>query len=565
MTHTKLQEIQMKVSTKLELRKTARIHNLATGNYLERFEFRRSSGEVAQIELPPSAVNDQRLFAKHLRDAGAILPNDKSSLKTLLETTAAKICDLEQVLAAQGGWTKDGNAFVRPDKVIGKPPSNIVGFRRSKPNDPRGMLKRSGSVASWKSSVAAPAQSSSILMFSISAAFASSILKMMGKNTFGLCLFGASRSGKTLATVVAGSVVGNGSIAQLLDWNATDARLQEQLPELNDCLAPVDDLMSMRGSDRDKYARVRSLTYILALGAGTGRHSSYLQETNDSWRTIVLSSNEIAIRDLAARSRSERNPGETVRFIDLPATFDGAADIFDRKLELGQQISWDQWFDACDKNQGRVIESFVEMLIARKPKVGGMIKDHIKTFVESVRDDGDGNLARDVAEKFGLVCAAGELAIQLRLVPWKRVTLREAIKKCYFASRELLPDDGVAFRAGKQALLTFLQNLPRETDIDLEDNSSLDGFRELPPGKFRCLVKREKFNSIFATNVQSRMVTNWLIAKGRITLAATSNGPKKIKEQHFWPDGERYRSVEILWTRLPPNRRASRIEGGGRA
>jgi hypothetical protein len=163
------------------------------------------------------------------------------------------------------------------------------------------------------------------------------------------------------------------------------------------------------------------------------------------------------------------------------------------------------------------------------------------------------------------VCAAGELAIQFRLVTWKRVALREAIMKCYFASRELLPDDGVTFRAGKQALLTFLKNLPRETDIDPEDNSSLDGFRELPPGKFRCLIKREKFNSIFATDVQGRMVTNWLIANGRVTLAATSSGPKKIKEQHFWPDGERYRSVEILWPRRLQNRRAERIEGGRRA
>jgi len=494
---------------------------------------------------------NHRLFAKHLRDAGAILPTDKPSLKTLLEVTAGMNCGPEFVYAAQAGWTKNGKAYVRPDKVIGNTSSNIVGFRRSKPHDLRGMLKRNGSVESWKSSIAKPAQASSILMFTICTAFAPTLLKITGKNTFGFCLFGESRSGKTLATVVAGSVIGNGSVANLLDWNATDARLQEQLPEINDCLAPVDDLMSMKGSDRDKYARVKSLTYILALGAGTGRHSSYLPGAKDNWRTIVLSSNEVSIRDLAARSRSERNPGETVRFIDLPATFDGATDIFDRS-DVEQKLSWEQWFKACEKNQGHVIESFLKMLIPRKPKVRGLIKNHIKIFVDSVQDESDGNLGRDIAGKFGLVYAAGELAIQFRLVPWKSVALHEAIKKCYFASRDLLPDEGVTFRAGKQALLSYLQNLPNKSEIDSDDNSSLDGFREVRPRNFRCLVKRERFNSIFVSDAQYRFLTNWLMASKRVTLAATSSGPTKIKEQHFWPDGERYRSVEIFWPRRSP-------------
>ena len=546
--HVKTQELtHMNAITKLKLRKTARIHDLAEGTYLERIEFQTSSGKAARIELPPSTVSDQRLFAKHLRDAGAILPYDKVSLKTLLETTAAASCRLELVYAAQGGWTKNGRAFVRCDKVIGKTSSNIVGFQRSKANDLRGMLKRSGSLASWKSSIAAPAQSSSILMFSTSAAFAAPLLKVTRKNTFGFCLFGQSRSGKTLATVVAGSVIGSGSVAHLLDWNATDNRLQEQLPELNDCLAPVDDLMSMKGSDRDKYERVKSLAYIFALGAAPGRHSSYSSDGKENWRTIVLSSNEVSIRDLAVRSRAERNPGETVRWIDLPATFDGATDIFDRKSDVKQLLSWDQWFKACEKNQGHAFEAFLRLLIAQKPEARSFINAQIRAFAESVQDESDGNLARDIAEKFGLVYAAGKMAIQFRLVPWKSAALEDAIKKCYFASRDLLPDEGVTFRAGKRALLSFLQNLPKLDKIDSADNSSLVGFCEVQPRNYRCLVKRERFNSLFETDTQLRLVTNWLMESERATLAATSAGPKKIKEQHFWPDGDRYRSVEIIW------------------
>lgn len=537
----------MTKSHMLEIRKTARILDQATGNYLERIEFRTSSGKMATLELAPSTVSDPRSFAKHLRDAGAILPTGRALLKPLLEAVAGTLCSVELVYAAQGGWTKNGKAFVRFDKAIGQPLANIVGFRRPRTNDLRTVVKRYGSVGSWKSAVAAPAQSSSILMFSISAAFAAPILKVLGMNTFGFCMFGESRSGKTLATVAAGSVIGKGTVAHLLDWNATDNRLQEQLPELNDCIAPIDDLMSMKGTDREKYSRVKSLAYIFALGAGTGRHSSYSAASAENWRTIVLSSNELSLRDLAARSRAERNAGETVRFIDLPATLGSGQDIFDRKSEVRQQLSWQEWFKACEKNQGHVFEAFLRLLIREKPEIRKLIKGHVRTFVSSVQDEMDGNLARDIAAKFGLVYAAGRIAIKFRLVPWTSVSLGKAIRKCYFAARDLLPDEGVMFRSGKSTLLSFLQKLPKSTEIDARDNSHLDGFSEARLRHYRCLVKRDKFNRIFQSEAQHRLVLNWLMADSRITLAATSTGPRKVKEQHFWPDGERYRSVEIMW------------------
>jgi hypothetical protein len=534
----------------LALRKTARIRNLATRTYLERIEFRTSSGNLEAVELPPSTVTDHRAFAKNLRDAGAILPDDKGALKQLLDTVAKTRCDQELVYAAQGGWTDDGRAFIRYDRVIGEPSSPIVGFFRSKPSDIRGMLKRRGTLASWKSSVADPAQSSSILMFSICAAFVPPLLKMTRKNTFGFCLFGPSRSGKTLATVVAGSVIGSGSVEHLLDWNATDNRLQEQMPEHNDCLVPIDDLMSMPGSDREKYARVKSLAYIFSLGAGVGRHSSHSPGSGENWRAIVLSSNEVSIRDLAAQSRMERVPGETIRFIDLPATFNDMNDIFDRQCDSRCRLTWPQWFKACQDNQGRAFEGFLRLLINRKKVVRKRIKRYVSEFSKSAQDETDGNLARDIAVKFGLVYAAGRVAIDFRLVEWKAAALRAAIMKCYFASRDLLPDEGVKIRSGREVLKNFLRNLPKTTELELSDNSALDGLCEALPGHYRCLVKREKFNSIFETDTQCRIITDWLISKKRITLATTVAGPRKVKAQHFWPDGARYRSVEIMWPRV---------------
>ena len=78
-----------------------------------------------------------------------------------------------------------------------------------------------------------------------------------------------------------------------------------------------------------------------------------------------------------------------------------------------------------------------------------------------VCDEYDGDVARDVAEKFGLIYAAGRLGIRSGLLPWGKAELLDALTKCYFGARDLLPDDGVAVRQGIKALRAKLRQLPR--------------------------------------------------------------------------------------------------------
>ena len=69
----------------------------------------------------------------------------------------------------------------------------------------------------------------------------------------------------------------------------------------------------------------------------------------------------------------------------------------------------------------------------------------------------------------------------------------------------------------------------------------------------RYVIKRDAFNSIFASGTQRALVIEWLIQKQRITLAtpkASAGAPSpKPQEQFMWPDGKRRRSFEIRWPR----------------
>lgn len=142
-----------------------------------------------------------------------------------------------------------------------------------------------------------------------------------------------------------------------------------------------------------------------------------------------------------------------------------------------------------------------------------------------------------------LVYAAGRLGIGYDLLPWKVADLRDAIAKCYFGARELLPDDGVLLRSGLKQLRRYLIELPHWSG----KLNSLVAFREDGTLQSRCFIKRDQFNEVFRSAEQRELVIKWLISKRRITLAKSDSDKPLVKEQHFWPDGKRYRSVEILW------------------
>ena len=153
------------------------------------------------------------------------------------------------------------------------------------------------------------------------------------------------------------------------------------------------------------------------------------------------------------------------------------------------------------------------------------------------------------------------MGIRYGLLPWKQSELLDAISKCYFGARELLPDDGVALRSGIQALRTLLRHLPASDRLGKTaeaDYANIDGYSEFGPTSVRYLVKCEAFNSAFARARERELVLDRLIRKRWITLAmpkAASAGSKaRPKKQHEWPDGERRRSYEI---RVPRKSRST--------
>src|SRR5262249_22701243 len=161
-----------------------------------------------------------------------------------------------------------------------------------------------------------------ILMFAICVALAAPLLAITNRASFMICVFGRTRIGKSIATLLGASVVGIARIEDLITWNIKDARLEERISEFNNAVFPIDDLSNMRGNQNEKYSRIRDLAYRVSQGWPTARHSSFTAAhggLHGSWRSIVLTSSEKSVRDLARAVKLERQHGEALRLIDLPA------------------------------------------------------------------------------------------------------------------------------------------------------------------------------------------------------------------------------------------------------
>jgi hypothetical protein len=245
-------EKAMRKTTKpIQIRKVACVRDKATGGYFEIIEFPVSNTERSRIELPPSVVVDTTAFERRLRDAGAILP--KSNTRDFLRAVARRKARLELVYEAQTGWTDDRKLFVLNDGVIGKSKQRILGVNKARAaEDASGRLSVAGNWKRWRSTVGKAAGLSSIMMCSVCTAFATPLLSLAGCQSFMICIVGPSRSGKSIATLTAGSVIGIGKASDLVTWNITDARLEQRLSGFNDCVFPIDDLMALRERQRQR-------------------------------------------------------------------------------------------------------------------------------------------------------------------------------------------------------------------------------------------------------------------------------------------------------------------------
>lgn len=316
-------------------------------------------------------------------------------------------------LVGATGWS--GERFVLPGRTFGPPGGEPVLFTGEAPSLNYGV---SGHGDVWKAQVAALAVGNSALTFAIAAAFAAPLLRVLEGEGGGFHFRGNSSTGKSTLLVAAGSVWGGSKGEQGFGhtWRATANALENLALAHNDTLLCLDEFAQVDPSEAG------SAAYTLANGQGKARsRSDGSLRRRAEWLLLFLSSGEVSLGDhMAASAKGGRTAvGQELRLVDVPAEAGSGMGIWETLHgAIGPAALSESVKAAAKSHYGHAGPMFLERLTAEREVAVAHAREIVKAFLSQAEREGDSGQVRRVGRRFGLIGAAGELAISWGVVPW---------------------------------------------------------------------------------------------------------------------------------------------------
>lgn len=230
------------------------------------------------------------------------------------------------------------------------------------------------------------------------------ILDLMGDDSCGLCLSGASSVGKTIAQRMAASWWGSPKMGDglLKPLRTTDNALEALAQSANGSILALDEL-----GHADAKA-VPAMLYLLAGGQGKARLTkSSTQRQAYAWRTFGLLSSETGLRSKVEVGGGSWMAGMSVRVPDITVTGVNAA-------VPGETIQAME--DGLATNHGHIGPAFIQKMIDEGIHENpDRLRDQVKRISRQIAG-GDGIDAR-AARPFALILCAGIMAKKWALLP----------------------------------------------------------------------------------------------------------------------------------------------------
>jgi len=324
------------------------------------------------------------------------------------------------------GW--HDNSFVLPDTTIGCGNDEQVLYQSA--HGTEHSYRTAGTLEGWQANVGRPCSGNSRLLFGVSCGFAGPLLGVVGGESGGFHLRGASSTGKTTVLLLAGSCWGGGKQNGFVQtWRATANGLEAVAELHNHGLLCLDELGQVDPRDAGETA------YLLANGRGKNRMARTIQRRRLlTWNLLFLSSGEISLTDHMRSAGRKARAGQEVRLLDIEAdagagmgvfeNLHGAAtpDEFARRLGL-----------AARTHYGTPARAFLEIVASRRKEVCEAVRNFSQDFLKKHVPDGSSGEVSRAAGRFALVGAAGELATEFGVTEWREGEAEGAAKACFDA------------------------------------------------------------------------------------------------------------------------------------
>lgn len=179
-------------------------------------------------------AGDGTEFRRVLLSMGLRLAPGTKARQLVAQYVQTARTEARAVCTGRTGW--HGDSYVLPDETLGEGGERVLLQTLGEP--PK--MRTAGTAREWRDGVGALCAGNSRLVLAVSAAFAAPLLELVGYESGGIHLVGASSTGKTTALRLATSVWGGPEY--LHRWRATANGLEAVATGHNDALLVLDEL-----------------------------------------------------------------------------------------------------------------------------------------------------------------------------------------------------------------------------------------------------------------------------------------------------------------------------------
>jgi uncharacterized protein (DUF927 family) len=479
-----------------------------------------SDGRSHEWAMPMSLLaGDGNEYRQRLLDGGLFLAPGRKAREQLTVYLQTMRPQARSLCVARVGW--HGDSFVLPGATIGPDGEENILFQT--PFETDHYLNVCGTVDEWRDHVGRFCSGNSRLILAVSCAFAGPLLSLVGAESGGVHLVGATSTGKSTALLVAGSVLGGGGRNGFVQSWRTTANGLEAIAEIhNDLTLFLDELSQIDAREAAETA------YLLGNGTGKMRMTRNIGARKKLlWSLLFVSAGELTLADHAQTAGKRTKGGAEVRLLNIEADAGAGLGLFEKIHGAESPDGFArQLKDAARQFYGAPLRDFLDYLIGTRAAVENWVRDFQQGFVgRNVPEDASGEVFR-AAQRFALIGAGGELATAAGITGWERDEATDAAARClesWIAGRGTI-GAGDAEAAVNQVRRFFeahgpsrFQVLHNTTTNPADENRIVNraGFRQqTAEGETEYLVLRETFKAEVCAGFDYRMVARVLEERG---------------------------------------------------
>lgn len=379
-------------------------------------DVRDADGQQHEIIIPyADMAGDGTAVLSRLMNAGLRLASGRGVKSLVLAYLNNAESSNRVLLVEKCGHVK--GKYILPNRTYGPHTDERVVFT----GRTSGGYKMAGDIAAWHE-IAALAVGNSRLLLALAASLVGPVLMLVNAQGGGIHLVGRSSIGKSTMLLLAEAIWG----IKFENWNSTLNGLEGK------CLARNHGLLLLDEVSQGTAKTVGSSAYLICNGTGRTRadRNGDAREVH-TWLLFLLSSGEVGIADKTTEDGGRAMAGQSVRLVDINADPGAGLGVFENLhgfrngAALANHIK-----NACDKVYGVAADLFLTRLMEDPDAVAVAISGFVEEFNLKHCPTGADGQVRRVIDKFALIAAVGELAVQFGVFPWAEDEAANGVVKC---------------------------------------------------------------------------------------------------------------------------------------